>query len=442
MAPTPSFGERSPTNAAADAQAPSLPGAVFLRASILPLNDVGTQTTVLDYRNYSSWDFSAVKNNPDEPAPETKPPWDQKSLPDSGPTGSSLQDSAPLEEPYQESLADITSSESTGGTAEPQSISPTKSPYDSKTSGSSSPEPQHSETDSPETSESEPLEPKSPAGGSPHKDSNFSAPHEPVAIPPPPGEWDFRLPRVPAPANLLPAGPDGKGVFSLQDLVGATQSGASCTQLQAYTSHYDEGTVSRAIRTQELSGFPTFFFAVETNDASIIRLWASLGGDVNARHREMDTPLLAFAVLNCETILGHTTESVVTLLSLGASPNCFPRAFYSPFHKDLPDGGPDDEDLRDLADEGKAWCAKPRVRERLARTLNLSQRYYLEKSATTKPPTIRHWQVAAWRNAENVLGIQYFLIGQSTAAASLRAKLLSYMTLPSDIPLVLVFAGE
>jgi hypothetical protein len=247
---------------------------------------------------------------------------------------------------------------------------------------------------------------------------------------------------VPAPANLLPAGPDGKGVFSLQDLVGATQSGASCTQLQAYTSHYDEGTVSRAIRTQELSGFPTFFFAVETNDASIIRLWASLGGDVNARHREMDTPLLAFAVLNCETILGHTTESVVTLLSLGASPNCFPRAFYSPFHKDLPDGGPDDEDLRDLADEGKAWCAKPRVRERLARTLNLSQRYYLEKSATTKPPTIRHWQVAAWRNAENVLGIQYFLIGQSTAAASLRAKLLSYMTLPSDIPLVLVFAGE
>jgi ATP-dependent Clp protease ATP-binding subunit ClpA len=49
--------------------------------------------------------------------------------------------------------------------------------------------------------------------------------------------------------------------------------------------------------------------------------------------------------------------------------------------------------------------------------------------------------VAALRNAEPLLGIPYFLIGQTMAANRLLQKLLSYIMVPSRRPLVLVFAG-
>jgi ATP-dependent Clp protease ATP-binding subunit ClpA len=54
---------------------------------------------------------------------------------------------------------------------------------------------------------------------------------------------------------------------------------------------------------------------------------------------------------------------------------------------------------------------------------------------------VRHRQIATRRNAEAILGIQYFLIGQTIASNALLRKLLSYITLPSKRPLVLAFAG-
>ena len=76
---------------------------------------------------------------------------------------------------------------------------------------------------------------------------------------------------------------------------------------------------------------------------------------------------------------------------------------------------------------------------KLARTAALSQRYYLQRAATTKKPSIRQIQVAQKRNAEPLLGIANFLIGQTMAAKALLDKLLSHLTVPSKQPLVLVF---
>lgn len=221
------------------------------------------------------------------------------------------------------------------------------------------------------------------------------------------------------------------------------QHGDSFDKIETYLRWYEDKTISNNINGL-VEGFPAMFYAVATNNDQIIRAWVDLGGDVNAtcspRGGPKRVPLLAFAIINSENIRNETTLTVATLLSLGAHPKVIPKSFFIPFDNDLPDEGPDENDLKDLKDKNKKWCT-PAARAKLTRCLNLSQRYFLEKAVKTKKPSIRHRQVAIRKRSEALLGIQYFLIGQTTAAAALMRKLLSYMVIPSKRPLVLVFAG-
>lgn len=58
-----------------------------------------------------------------------------------------------------------------------------------------------------------------------------------------------------------------------------------------------------------------------------------------------------------------------------------------------------------------------------------------------KKTSVRHRQVAKLKHAEPILGIPYFLIGQTIASDRLLQKLLSHLVIPSNRPLVLAFAG-
>lgn len=252
-------------------------------------------------------------------------------------------------------------------------------------------------------------------------------------------EWNFVLPVVPSPLPLTPGVGEGEDGFDLPDLVGAMQHGASQQMIQNYLEFYEKRTVKRDINGT-VEGFPAMFFAVATNNEWVIRTLIAYGGDVTAIHEASKLPLLAFAIMHSETIQEDTTLIVATLLSLGASPQVIPAAFYTPYCRDLPENGPDDGSLEDINDENKKWCTNA-ARAKLARTANLTQRYYLERAAKTKKPSIRHRQIALRRNAEALLGIPYFLIGQTTAANCLLQKLLSHIMVPSKRPLVLVFAG-
>jgi ATP-dependent protease Clp ATPase subunit len=81
------------------------------------------------------------------------------------------------------------------------------------------------------------------------------------------------------------------------------------------------------------------------------------------------------------------------------------------------------------------------MRPLLARAVNLSQRYFLEKTFKDKRPSDRQLQVAITHKATALLGISYLMIGQAAAAKSVTQKLLSHMALPRSRPLVMVFAG-
>jgi ATP-dependent Clp protease ATP-binding subunit ClpA len=86
------------------------------------------------------------------------------------------------------------------------------------------------------------------------------------------------------------------------------------------------------------------------------------------------------------------------------------------------------------------WCVGD-AKTKLAKTVSLSQRYFLEKASKTKGPSQRQVQLAQRRNAEALLGLPYFLVGQTLACNFLLQKLLSHLIAPSKRPLVLVFAG-
>ncbi|KAG0646262.1 Chaperone [Hyphodiscus hymeniophilus] len=253
-------------------------------------------------------------------------------------------------------------------------------------------------------------------------------------------EWDFILPEIQPPQILTPGVGEGNDGFSLRQVVGAVQHDADLRVVTEYLAYYDSDVVRRHL-SDTLEGFPSIFFAVSTNNEAMIRLWIAFGADVAAVHESSGVPLLAFAIMNSEHLDTDTTLTVSTLLSLGAVPDVIPTCFYTPFIHDLPEHGPSDESLKaNLSDKHMSWCTTA-ARSKLARTANITQRYYLERASKAKKPSSRHRQVAKLRNAEALLGISYFLIGQTMATNRLFQKLLTYMMVKTKRPLVMVFAG-
>jgi hypothetical protein len=255
-------------------------------------------------------------------------------------------------------------------------------------------------------------------------------------------DWGFQLPVIQNHPHLS-AGLASNIHFSMQSLIVALQNGVPFEQVQDYFGHHTR-TNANAIREEinaPIEGIPPIFYAVATNDDRVIRLFAKHGGDVNAMFGYPTISLLAFAVMNTKAVEIQTTSTVATLLSLGADASVFPRAFYSPFCRNLPDTGPEEEELDDLDDFKREWCRTPSMRSKLAETLNLTQRYHLDKSSKLVKPTNRQRQVAYRNNCEALFGIPYFMIGQSAATDLLRENFLHYMLRRQVQPLVLVFAG-
>lgn len=252
--------------------------------------------------------------------------------------------------------------------------------------------------------------------------------------------WDFILPVITHfKSSLEPDPTTDYETFDLREVVAWQQYGASLKVIQGYLDRFEEKEIREHIN-DEIEGFPAMFYVVETNKEDVLRLWHKHGGDISSIHEPSKAPLLAFAIMHGETIQSDTTLMTATLLSLGASPDVIPSAYYSPYLRDIPEAGPSVDSPMDLTDSQKSWC-RNEIRGKLARTCSLSQRYYLERAAKTKKPSRRQQQVAKRMNAEPLLGIANFLIGQTAAAKALLDTLLAHITEPGKKPLVLAFAG-
>ena len=229
---------------------------------------------------------------------------------------------------------------------------------------------------------------------------------------------------------------DGQGPddFDLEKLVGAVLHGEDLQTVSNYLLYYNDRTVREHLQ-EEVRGFYSIFYVVASNNTDILKLWVSHGASISVTHKPSEIPLLAFAIVNGVNIKGDTIPMVTTLLSLGANPRTIPENLYKDFYND--DGGklqvfsPDDDNV---------WYTEA-AHKKLVQALNLTHRYLLERSTKLKKASVRHRQVAKLRNAEPILGVPYFLIGQTIAASRLSQKLISHLMIPHRRPLVLIFAG-
>lgn len=246
--------------------------------------------------------------------------------------------------------------------------------------------------------------------------------------------WDFRLPQV----------SPGKETNLGHQFVEMIQAGGSTEALQEFISHSCPPLGPRDF-DYSVDGFPLIFYASQTNNEKIIRFVAGYGANLDIVSDKDKIPLLAYTIINSQIIQQDTSAAVITLLSLGATAEVFPTAFYSPYNVDLAAGGPLEDRLTDLMDENKKWCQYSSMRSKLTDALNITYRYYLDKSTKVPKPQPREKQVAELKGVAPLLGIPYTIIGQTTAATILRNSLLTYMARKkgprNKKPLVLVFAG-
>lgn len=256
--------------------------------------------------------------------------------------------------------------------------------------------------------------------------------------------WDFRLPSLVSLGTLQPGGIDGTVLFSISGLLGAIQHGMSYEEVETYLNHYNRSNpqlVSEAIN-DTVEGVPAMFYIIVANNDAILRLFAKLGGNINATYGIPPVPLLAFAIMNSKISEKDTTAVVATLLSLGADGYAIPKPFYCPYDEDLPSEGPPEASLKETWEAGKTlWCQPSPVRKLFAEAINITQRYYLYRSSQLAKPTERQKWVAARHESTELFAIPYFLIGQSAAIDLLTKNLLHYMLRRHDQPLVLTFAG-
>jgi hypothetical protein len=256
--------------------------------------------------------------------------------------------------------------------------------------------------------------------------------------------WDFQLPVLPKTSSIQPGGADGSAGFSMKSLLAAIQHNATYTEIQSYLGHFSHGrssTVRNRINDM-VEGFPAMFYVVARNSDTILRLMVQYGGNVNATWGTPPVPLLVFTIINSQTIEHETTACVATLLSLGADVSTVPKSFYTPFDEDLPAQGPIEEQLqKDWEVPERQWSQTENTRRLFAETLNITQRYYLDRSSKLERPSERQKWVANRNDSGDIFGIPYFLIGQTAASDLLTKHFLHYMLRQHTEPLVLVFAG-
>ena len=134
----------------------------------------------------------------------------------------------------------------------------------------------------------------------------------------------------------------------------------------------------------------------------------------------------------------NTTELVSTLLGLGAKPSVIPsdmwkRYLETPLAKCA--------NWSEVHNDGHWAKADKRYRQLLSKTLNLSQRYFLEKASRLADPSGRKLQVARAHQMSKLLEVPYHIIGQEHATQKVFDDITYHVSLQLGKPLVLLFSG-
>ena len=233
--------------------------------------------------------------------------------------------------------------------------------------------------------------------------------------------------------------------FSLQRLAWALQNGLSALCVERYLKSFNaadiahrlEGTLSFMVGKTKVS-VPILFFAVERNASTLVRILCEAGALPDSSIMPYGIPVLAYAIFSSEYEATDTSDIVITLLAMGARPHRIPIDMWKE-----PIRAPSKDEPEDMGFEealNNRWC-NPELRQALARTFNLMQRYSLRKSLSIVPPTPRSMQAARANGIIRLFETPYHIIGQQGATQIVLDRINHYYSLDSKKPLVLLLTG-
>lgn len=122
-------------------------------------------------------------------------------------------------------------------------------------------------------------------------------------------------------------------------------------------------------------------------------------------------PLLPYTILSIEYKLADTTETVVALLAMGASPYDVPKDMWQDYLKAPTKDKPKQLEACDMHE---TWCTTD-IRGALCKTFNLLQRYFLWKAAQIARATVREIHIAEANKIMSLFETPYFIFGQQLA---------------------------
>ena len=189
--------------------------------------------------------------------------------------------------------------------------------------------------------------------------------------------------------------------------------------------------------TERGARYPILFFAAERNSPEIVNMLCQRGATAAGRAEPSGIPLLAYTVMSAEYNLSDTTDILIALLAMGASPNDLPRDMWCDYVTSPKNDSPNDSQAEDASTQ---WCTAE-IRDALCRTLNLMQRYFLWKAEHIEQPTPRKKQVAVAHNTLPLFELPYRIIGQRWAAEQVEESIGSAFLFNTAQPLVLLFTG-
>ena len=235
--------------------------------------------------------------------------------------------------------------------------------------------------------------------------------------------------------------------FSIHNLAWGIQNGASENCIERYLTQHNESEIAERLSqwvqvTLGAPFFPILYFAAERNSPEIVRILCHAGAKPSQSislygSAIFGIPLLPYTILSAVNKLADTTETLVALLAMGASPYDVPQDMWQDYIK-----APTKDKLKNLGafDMHETWCTGE-IREALCKTFDLLQRYSLWKAAQIERPTIREIQVAQAHKIMPLFETPYYIFGQQLATTQILQRITSRLLFNSPKPLVFFFTG-
>lgn len=217
--------------------------------------------------------------------------------------------------------------------------------------------------------------------------------------------------------------------FSAMDLIRGIAKPLDTSEIFVYNKRWENQEIREEINSC-YDGYSALFYACKTYNCELVRFLVEIGADATlfAKH---SVSLLAWIILQDDP---RSFNVVATLLSLGSSPADILLDMYADITK-TPVEVIDEEILQKTP-----WCTS-NLRALLARELNITHRYLLNKASTLKPGSLRKLQTARILQISSLFTVPYFIVGQTVATDIMCSSILAHLTIKSSHPLVMAFVG-